>query len=302
MISVIYPNKNKGGSMEVSTEFIQKESYEILKVFHIICEKENLKYILDYGTLLGAVRHDGFIPWDDDLDVSMPRDDYEKFLAVAEKYLPENMSIQNYKTDPNYLVPFTKIRKTDTYVQELELNMYNIKKGVWLDIFVYDNVCEEKDLELAKLKKLNKERNYYQYAFPVIFEKDKKLFNLPKTFIKLVMIWLLKMAHKKDNSLLLKFLRSKQLAFIETAKNTCENKSLTKMRCYKLKNHLDLSENLLNVEAFENRILKRFENDSFYIPENYEEILFTRYGDYTKLPPKEERKQTHRWTRDIQYL
>lgn len=104
--------------MEVSTKFIQKESYGILKIFHMICEKEDLKYILDFGTLLGAIRHKGFIPWDDDLDVSMPRKDYEKFLKVASKYLPENMEIQNHKTDPNYLVPFTKIRKTDTAVQE----------------------------------------------------------------------------------------------------------------------------------------------------------------------------------------
>ena len=87
---------------------------EILQEIHKICVENNLTYWLEAGTLLGAVRHKGFIPWDDDSDVSMPRADYEKFLKIAQKKLPKDMFLQTQDTDKEYPLPWAKIRKNGT--------------------------------------------------------------------------------------------------------------------------------------------------------------------------------------------
>jgi lipopolysaccharide cholinephosphotransferase len=82
-------------------EEAQKVMLSLLEAFDLLCKKNRLAYWLDHGTLLGAVRHHGFIPWDDDLDVTMPRDDYEKFLEVAKQELPENIFLQTKISDPH---------------------------------------------------------------------------------------------------------------------------------------------------------------------------------------------------------
>ena len=115
----------------------QKKMYEILQVFDKICKKYNLVYWLDFGTLLGAVRHKGFIPWDDDLDVSMPREDYEKFLKIAPKELPDKYFLQIQATDKYYQNFFAKIRdRNSTFIDAWE-ERKNIKyhQGIYIDIF-----------------------------------------------------------------------------------------------------------------------------------------------------------------------
>ena len=96
------------------TEQLQVAVLDIFKEFLCVCEKLNLKYYLLGGTLLGAVRHKGFIPWDDDIDVGMLREDYEVFLAHAQELLPDHLFLQTYKTDPGYHHVFAKIRNSNT--------------------------------------------------------------------------------------------------------------------------------------------------------------------------------------------
>jgi len=79
-----------------------------------VCEKLGIKYYLIGGTLLGAVRHGGFIPWDDDIDIAMTRADYEVFVSKAQEFLPNNLFLQTNKTDPEALMNFAKIRNSDT--------------------------------------------------------------------------------------------------------------------------------------------------------------------------------------------
>ena len=120
----------------------QKKMYEILVAFDKICKKYNLVYWLDHGTLLGAVRHRGFIPWDDDLDVTMPREDYEKFLIVAQKELPNHYFLQTQKTDKYYQNFFAKIRdRKSTLIDEWELKR-DIKyhQGIYIDIFPLNSI------------------------------------------------------------------------------------------------------------------------------------------------------------------
>ena len=84
---------------------------EILDVIHQVCTEYGLRYSLAYGTLIGAVRHKGFIPWDDDIDLMMPREDYEKLLAIWNEAAPKGYILQNTRTDPDFTQNFTKIRQ-----------------------------------------------------------------------------------------------------------------------------------------------------------------------------------------------
>jgi len=115
----------------------QKVMLEILTEVDRICKKYNLIYWLDYGTLLGAVRHKGFIPWDDDLDITMPREDYERFLEVVVDELPKRYFFQSQKTDKYYQNFFSKIRdRRSTFIDAWE-EKRDIKyhQGIYIDIF-----------------------------------------------------------------------------------------------------------------------------------------------------------------------
>lgn len=111
---------------------------EILNEFVRVCERHNLRYFLVGGTLLGAVRHQGFIPWDDDIDVGMLREDYEKFSKIAQVELSEQYFYQSPQTDPHYFLTYNKIRKHGTQVYEERFRNSNFHKGVFIDIFPLD--------------------------------------------------------------------------------------------------------------------------------------------------------------------
>ncbi len=128
--------------MEISVKEAQKVMLEILIAFDGICRKHALTYWLDHGTLLGAVRHEGFIPWDDDLDVTMPREDYEKFLRIAPSELPDELFLQTRRTDPHHRMFFAKIRKRGTkYIDRWEENRkIGYHQGIFIDIFPVNTI------------------------------------------------------------------------------------------------------------------------------------------------------------------
>lgn len=133
---------------------LKRAELDILRVFVDVCRKLNLRYYLLGGTLLGAVRHQGFIPWDDDIDVGMLRADYEIFLEKAQALLPENLFLQTVFTDPDYRMCFAKIRNSNTTFVETAANTLRINHGVFIDIFPLDyypeNEQEQKRLALRK--------------------------------------------------------------------------------------------------------------------------------------------------------
>lgn len=124
---------------------IHKVVLYILLSFDKICRENNLTYFLDSGTALGAVRHGGFIPWDDDVDVGMPRKDYERFLQIAQEKLPEDLFLQTHETDPAYWRNAAKIRLKGTIFQDYENSPY-AQNGFFIDIFPFDNVSRNQIL------------------------------------------------------------------------------------------------------------------------------------------------------------
>lgn len=111
---------------------------EMLKEYIRICDKYRLLYFMAGGSALGAVRHGGFIPWDDDIDVVMPRSDYMKFLNIAQDELKEPYFLQNYRTEPDFRLDYSKIRNTNTTFIETTAQRLHINHGVYLDIFPID--------------------------------------------------------------------------------------------------------------------------------------------------------------------
>lgn len=121
---------------------IQSCEIDILQQIDQICRKHGLTYFAIGGTALGAVRHQGFIPWDDDIDIGMSRRDYETFLQVVSNELPAGYHVQNFYTEPKTPFYFTKIRKDNTLFIEYYLKDYEIHQGIFVDIFPFDNVPE----------------------------------------------------------------------------------------------------------------------------------------------------------------
>ncbi|MBP3391825.1 MAG: LicD family protein [Clostridia bacterium] len=118
---------------------LKQAELDILKHFIEACNQMNLRYYVIAGTLIGAVRHKGSIPWDDDIDVAMPRTDYETFIAKGKSLLPDNLFIQTRHTDPGFLLNMAKVRNSNTAFLEKTNRNLTINQGIYIDVFPLDN-------------------------------------------------------------------------------------------------------------------------------------------------------------------
>ena len=250
---------------------IQMCTFEILKEVVRICDKHNLTYYLDYGTLLGAVRHKGFIPWDNDIDIEMPIDDYWKFLKIAPKEISKDFFVQTHESDPGYNLLWAQVRANNTTSMPVKFKNWDIHWGMHMDIFPLVSVCEEglgkklqaKALEIAQVL-INKE--YLLACEPESLTKSKKvqmLYKLPRSLRVFLCSMLLRMA-----------LRAPE-------RTKC---------CSALDFSLPYR---LNPAAYRNKTNVEFEGMFFAAPADYDYVLTTIYGDYMTPPPESERHFGH---------
>jgi len=244
---------------EISLDHAKKIMLEILIEFDHICKNNNLTYWLDYGTLLGAIRHKGFIPWDDDIDVGMPRDDYEKFLKIYKNELPFPLFLQTRESDPEYSQYYAKIRNTNTlYIEDSEKGKdikYN--QGIFIDIFPLNYI----DARLRLLhpffrflgKFFLKNRFYIKYFDVDLYKYYIKIFN------KL---------HYRSNNMV-----------VRGPETFSVLKNIDKNDIFPLK---ELA----------------FENYTFPVPCNYDKYLTELYGDYM-IPLLIEEREKARHSHEI---
>lgn len=148
-----YVLKTKPDGTEITVADVQSVLLVMLKDIDKICQRNNIPYFLNGGSALGAVRHKGFIPWDDDADIAMMREDYIRFIEVLKKELPEQYTFQCFDTDKRYnvLIPGMKIRKKGTYLKEVNTllpNRCSDSDGLFVDVFVYDYCTKNKFVDL----------------------------------------------------------------------------------------------------------------------------------------------------------
>lgn len=283
------------------TKAIQQYGLEILRVFHEVCESHQLNYILDFGTLLGAVRHQGFIPWDDDIDVAMPRKDFEIFKEIATSALPSNMFLQTHDTDPNYYNLIAKIRIPNQEYVENAMQYFDIVHGPWLDIFIYDAKFDDSELEEHKQKIYNKKRSYYPRLINALYSNPSVEYNFFEQKSKQVFRKIIQKSQmRQKRGLLMRYLDTQYNEVNQLIKQSPSNNLSGELITYTFPIHSKADEAGLSLaqKDFQDRKLQKFEDSVFYIPTNYHQILTNRYGNYMELPSIDERKSNHQWVHE----
>ncbi|GAA0076901.1 phosphorylcholine transferase LicD [Clostridium sp. CTA-5] len=257
---------------DLSLRDAQMLMVSILKDVDEICEKHNLKYFLDAGTLLGAVRHKGFIPWDDDMDIGMLREDYEKFLKIAKEELPEHLFLQTFDNDKNYdiyQVP-CKIRYNNTILIEKNIaENHDMHNGVYIDVFPYDSLPKKGWVyKLQRMLSYNVLKSFIRLRETPekLSFKNKITFTFYKAITKIFTV--------KRREKFFKFLvnwNDKNSPYMGYGLDTVWSEYV-----YKKGDYFDL-------------IKLEFEGEHFYGPKNADAILTQLYGDYMTLPKEEER-------------
>lgn len=244
---------------------------EILDVIHQVCTEHGLRYSLAYGTLIGAVRHKGFIPWDDDIDLMMPREDYEKLLSVWDQSAPKGYILQNTRTDSDFTQNFTKIRKDHTtFLQDEAERAKHYHKGIFVDIFPGDRVAPGK---------LEKTVQYIACAINLLYSRGH-------TSGSGGLIG-------KAESILLKAPKKKYTIRRERAEKSIRRWNGNEALLYVFPNTIGCSRKFYPANLFEDMKTIEFNGKQYMCVADADTILRIEYGDYMQLPPKEERVWKH---------
>lgn len=258
---------------------VQLGELEILKKLDEICHKLELRYFLTFGTLLGAVRHQGFIPWDDDIDVMMPRPDYEKLMehliANEKDYAP--LKIMSYRTNKEYIYPIARLCDTRYYVDYEGTVEYGL--GLFVDIYPLDG-CGNSLEEAKKIRKKNRlmTQCVHQAGMNKFRKSEQAWWRTPAKFAMYCYAKLRGAYYfaKKLDAAGQKYGYDDNKFVNLTIWDTC-------VLAYPR-------------EIFETSQLMQFEDAQLAVPGGYDEILRLCYGDYMKLPPEKDRIAHHYYT------
>lgn len=246
---------------------------EILEEVHKFCEKNNLKYVLFFGTLLGAIRHKGYIPWDDDIDIAMPREDYDVFIRTFDS---KNYGIKECTLDKHYYLPWAKAYDKRTIKIEPVQTHKHFEIGFNIDVFPIDKLSDSNKYWNIKKKEYKLIRCFYLTQTKV--DKIKSVKDFFRRIVQFVFWRKANRYSRKINSFFMK--HDKKIPKTCTVANTVFM-------------GLKTTKYVFPLDLFENRQLFEFEKQHFYIPYCYDEALKVCYKDYMKLPPIEKRVTHH---------
>lgn len=272
--------KNKLSKQEIRTSLLAI-LIEINRVSKIL----GIKFFLNYGTLLGAIRHQGFIPWDDDVDLGLLREDYEILIANFNKLANKRYKLIHYTNTPNYVWPFAKIIDTYTSLKEYTLKP-NCEYGLYVDLFVLDYVNfkteEEKCAYENKVIEFNRKMMITDFKYAPNF---RKIYN----------IWIMLKYKGKQK---IKLLFANPMANLQEWDTFLKNYTQGQPSKYVLPvfatypSH-NIIENMLETKWFKDLDETNFEGIKLPIPSEYKKLLTIYYGNYMELPPVKKRKGDH---------
>ena len=259
--------------------------YEIYAEFAKVCDRHGLRYYAFAGTLLGAIRHKGFIPWDDDLDVAMPRPDYEKFVQIYKTELPRHLKFVDWKNTPEFHMLFGKIqdaRKEKVLTLEKRLG-HMLSNGVYIDIFPIDaypsNKLYRTYLKYRDLLLLPIER-FHLYEFSHLSKKGKLAW-IFGAFLSLLVPWL----RKHDQ-----FMALHENAIKKENYEEADLVSDCGLR-YNV-----LSQPVMPKDGWGTPVPHEFDGRGIMIQQDYKGYLKQKFGDYMKLPPQKSRRPSHQYS------
>lgn len=248
---------------------------EIMDEIHRICEQNKINYSLIAGSLLGAIRHEGFIPWDDDLDVGMKRDQYEKFLSALEYDLNDNYYIMSLEDHNQYGVPFIKVMKKNTAIKEGNLPDDFKNYGIFIDVFPFDNVPKNKirktyhDVVTEILKKLLLAQSGYNLKLGKV---NHLIYQVLKPLSKLF-----------SRNFLIQHLERNIQRYNDRNSNYLTN----------IGGSYGYTQETIKKEWFNRLVKYKFENRQYWGFKDYDAYLTGLYGDYLQLPDENDRYDRH---------
>lgn len=254
----------------ISKEELKIIQLSILGYVKKICDDNNIPFFLTYGTMLGAVRHKGYIPWDDDIDIAMLRKDYERFEQIFNKEDSKYKFVSIYN-DAHYFLPFGKVIDTETVIYEPDET--GNKTGVYIDVFPFDNAPEDH----KSIQRINRRLLFL-----------RRIADQRQPFWKPHGSWI-----RKSITVCLRFLLK---IFPETYFNKLRDRIAQKYNKMETGFICDFSSRGLlhcNSKVFSDYIEVEFENEKYKIPIGYDECLKQWYGNYMELPPIEKQVSHH---------
>lgn len=247
---------------------------EIMDEVHRICEKHNIRYYMIGGTLLGAIRHGGYIPWDLDIDIAMMRDSYERFREVCQIELDKRYCYVDLMFDPNYDRPHALVARKNTKLglKYDHVNPRRMNKGIYMDIFPLDHAPDDVVLREKQAVMLRRIAKWKEYRLPYSYS-----FNPIKRYahyaVSALLAWLpVRVINQQQQKIMKKY----------SEQETTHVCSMASRYAY--------SKQCMPREIYGEPVLLEFEGRKYYAPAKYEEYLSRIYGDYMTLPPVEKRQ------------
>lgn len=232
---------------------VQNKELQILLEIDRICKKYHLTYYLIGGSALGALRHGGFIPWDDDVDIALPRADYRLFLEICAKELPDAYFLQTHATQPNFPYPFAFVNLNNTTFIQKRLRRLHIHHGISVDVFPLDGLPKYEPFQVAEVR------------FVEFLKKFIIVRRLPFGVSPVLTRW-----------------RCRVIERILTAFSAERSKQWA--------NLIGGVREIMDREVYGTPRLVEFEGHPLPVPERCEQYLTKMYGNYMEIPPVEERR------------
>lgn len=271
---------------EEQTKKYQKAQLELSDLLDNLCKELGINYYLIGGTLLGAVRHKGFIPWDTDIDVAMVRSDYEKFKKYWQNRDDDNYFYQHYTTEKNHRSPHALLKiKKSLIVNKDQITKYKCAyNGIYLDIFPLDNPPENEKKRKKQAKKIKNISRIIYLKSGYVYQDNGKIKKLMKKIVsKLLFFVSFKYLNTKLDQTMQKY-------------NDSSSEYLVSMA-----SHYSYKKQLMPKEIYGEPVRIEFEGRQYCAPAKTHEYLTRIFKDYMKLPPEEEREKCFAWIDRIEY-